>query len=65
VWLKNRLGDRNSQQIVLARLDVAELLGEDGERALNPGVDDDVVPDVRGSRLGHEASPSIRLIVVA
>ena len=58
VGLEYRLGDRDGEQIVLARLEVAELLGEDGERALDRGVDDDVVLDVRSSRLRHEASPS-------
>src|SRR5262249_8882295 len=34
VGLEHRFGDRDSEQIVLARLEIAEPLGEHGERAL-------------------------------
>jgi hypothetical protein len=56
--IEDCLGDRDGEQIVLAGLEVAELFGEDGECALDRGVDDDVVFDVRCSRVCHEASPS-------
>jgi hypothetical protein len=41
---------------MLAWLEVAELLGEDGERTRDRG-GDDVVPDIHSSRLCHETSP--------
>jgi hypothetical protein len=40
--LEDRLGDLDREHVVLGRLEAAEARGEDGERALEWGVDDDL-----------------------
>ena len=48
-WLRfeHGLGDVDREQVVLARLEAAEAVGEDGERALDRRLDDDLVADGR------------------
>jgi hypothetical protein len=48
--LEHRLGDVHGQQVVLARLEAAEVLGEDGEGPLDRGVDGHLVADRRALR---------------
>jgi hypothetical protein len=55
--LEHRLGDIDAEQVVLARLDPAEVLREDGEGALERRRHDDLVAH-RGRLClhGHETS---------
>src|SRR5215218_2378291 len=53
--LEYSLGDWRTEQVVLRRLEVSELLGEHRERAVDRGVDDDVPPYGR-FRLCHRLS---------
>jgi len=53
---EHRLGDRDAEQVVLRRLEVAEPLGEHGKGPLDRRIDDDLPAD-HGSRcLGHDSS---------
>src|SRR5215212_11928772 len=45
--LEDRLGDVDREHVVLARLEVAEAVGEDGERPLDRRLHDDLVADRR------------------
>jgi hypothetical protein len=47
--LEDRLGDIDAQHVVLGRLETAEALGEDRERALDRRVNDDLVADDVGA----------------
>ena len=51
-------GDLDPEQVVLARLEAPEILGENAERALDWRVDDDRGPDVGACRLGGHLSSS-------
>jgi len=43
--LEHRLGDIDAEHVVIPRLDLVELLSEDGKRALDRRLDDDMRPD--------------------
>src|SRR5215207_2034192 len=54
---EHRLRDLDGEQVVLARLDAVEVVGEDRERALDRRLDDDLRPHRGVLRLrGHETS---------
>src|SRR6478609_2612027 len=51
------LGDGDRQQIVFARFDRVEFLDEQRERPLDPGVDDDALPNRVHCRRRHDSCP--------
>src|SRR4051812_12585669 len=55
--LEDGLGDVDAEHVVLARLERAEVIGKDGERALDRRLDDDLVADGRRCCWrGHQTS---------